>query len=101
MTHRYPKIACLFLILCGLLSYGAVAVAPEDAPPLVNVPPSADSGAAEKIAPTQPSHAGEPLVSFPVWMTVLGILFVAIAIVGIVLLRRPKEYQPRAKRLRK
>ncbi|HOT02905.1 MAG TPA: hypothetical protein PK069_01845 [Methanolinea sp.] len=101
MTHRYPQIAWLFLVLCGLLLTGAVAVAPEDAPPLVNVPPSTDSGAAEKIAPPLPPHAEEPLASFPVWVTVLGILFVAIAIGGIVILKRPKEYQPRAKRLRK
>ncbi len=101
MTHRSPSIACLFLVLCGLLSLGAAAVAPEDAPALVNEPPSTDSGSAEKIAPPPTSHAGEPLASFPVWMTVLGILFVAIAVGGILLLRRPKEYQPRAKRLQK
>jgi len=101
MTNRSALIVCIFVILCGVVPLGAVAVAPEDAPGLVIVPPSGDTEGGEKIAPSPSPHAEGPLPLFPVWMTILGTLFVAIAIGGFLLLRRPKEYEPRAKRLQK
>ena len=101
MTLRSLFVAYLFLVLCGLLFPVAVAVAPEDAPALVIEPPSDHPGTSEKAAPQPSPTAAEPLPSFPVWMTVIGILFVALAMGGILLLRRPKKYVPRAKRLQK
>lgn len=80
---------------------GALAVAPPDSPPLVIEPPSGDTRVMETSTTAASPLEVPVLPEFPVWMTVLGAGLIGAGAGGYYLLRRPKTYVPRSKRLQK
>lgn len=91
----------LFFILTGILVQGGCALAPADAPALVNPPPSGETERFLQSTPAASAMAVPALPTFPLWMTALGVLLIAGAAGGFILLRRPREYVPRSRRLQK
>lgn len=99
---RISMVSRVFSALCiiCIMVQGALAVAPPDAPPIVIEPPSGDTGVIEATSAASPLEV-PVLPEFPVWMAVLGAVLIAAGAGGCYLLRCPKTYVPRSKRLQK
>lgn len=100
---KYFRICHIFLVslIFSLLVQGAIAVAPPGAPTLVIPSPSGNAGIGHTNAPALPDVPDPVMPNIPLWVLILGIVLIAGAAAGLLLLRRPAEYVPRSKRLQK
>ncbi|MCU0631844.1 MAG: hypothetical protein MUC66_02575 [Methanolinea sp.] len=99
-TKGSATLLCLIVLISSLFVQGALAVAPDDAPILVNTPPSGDIPPSTTGTANTPVHGVAFSLPLPIW-TILGIVLIATAAAGFLLLQRPKVYEPRSKRLQK
>lgn len=101
MTESMKPRIFFAILITWIMVQGVIAVAPRDAPPLVIEPPSGNIGVMETRTTVASSLTVPVLPEFPLWMAFLGIVLIATAAGGLYLVRRPKTYVPRSKRLQK